>query len=216
MLPRLERNYEVRYLRRGEEGLLKTLQQALSTDVRNVPIETTWRAKEEQLKKPLIVFLDQVEELYARPIADLPDELDQLLKAVKAVFGDPQRRPNGKLVLGFRKEWLAELESQLVAYELPRTKVFLEPLDRRGIIDVVCGPARSARLRERYPEAVDSGLLLDIVALHTTPPKLASWLGHGCQLSFVVSQRMYVSSTPRAVSQSRLDCSSRQKFIPHR
>ena len=61
-------------------------------------------------------------------------------------------------MLGFRKEWLAELESHLVAYELPRTKVFLEPLDRRGIIEVVRGPARSARLRERYGLTVEDGL----------------------------------------------------------
>ena len=158
LLPRLERSHEVRYLRRGEGGLLKTLQRALSTETPNAPVETAWRMKEEQLKKPLIIILDQVEELYTRPISDMPDELDQLLKAVKATFGDPQRRPNGKLVLGFRKEWLAELESQLVAHELPRTKVFLEPLDRRGIIEVVSGPARTARLRERYGLTIEHGL----------------------------------------------------------
>ena len=44
------------------------------------------------------------------------------------------------MVLGFRKEWLADLETHLVDYELPRTKVFLEPLDRRGVIEVVQGP----------------------------------------------------------------------------
>ncbi len=37
----------------------------------DVPIETAWRVKEEQTGKPLIVFLDQVEELYTRPIADI-------------------------------------------------------------------------------------------------------------------------------------------------
>ena len=51
-------------------------------------------------------------------IADMPDELDQLLKVLQATFDDPNRRPQGKLVLGFRKEWLAELESHLVSYEL--------------------------------------------------------------------------------------------------
>jgi hypothetical protein len=74
------------------------------------------------------------------------------------MFCGSDRRPAGKLVLGFRKEWLAELESQLIAYELPRTKIFLEPLDRRGIIEVVQGPARSKRLRERYGLTVEDGL----------------------------------------------------------
>jgi len=114
--------------------------------------------KEQQTDKPLIVFLDQVEECFTRPIADMPDELDQLLKVVQATFGDPNRRPQGKLVLGFRKEWLAELESHLVSYELPRTKVFLERLDRRGIIEVVLGPTRSERLHERYGLTVEDGL----------------------------------------------------------
>ncbi len=248
LIPRLEQAYEVCYVRRGEGGLLDALKRAFLPEVAGLPIEAAWRVKEEQLHKPLILFLDQVEELYTRPLVDVPDEFEQLLKVVKAIFSDPNHRPQGKLVLGFRKEWLAELEAQLVAYELPRTKVFLEPLDRRGIIEVVQGPSKSKRLvakygltvedglaeiiadellsdrdsaiaptlqilltkmwakateanyehprfsqelyqqlkrdgillrdflnqqiaafRQKYPEAVDSGLLLDIVALHTTP-----------------------------------------------
>lgn len=158
LIPRLEHAHEVRYLRRTAGGLLDTLQLAFLPEASEVPIETAWRAKEAQVNKPLIVFLDQLEELYTRPIAGLPDELDQLLRVVKATFSDPNCRPQGKLVLGFRKEWLAELESHLVGYELPRTKVFLEPLDRRGIIEVVRGPARSTRLRERYGLTVEDGL----------------------------------------------------------
>lgn len=158
LMPRLEQSCEVRYLRRRTGGLLDTLQVAFLPEASNVPIETAWLAKEEQLKKPLIVFLDQVEEFYTQPIEDLPDELDQLLRVVKATFNDPKCRPKGKLVLGFRKEWLAELEAQLVAYDLDRAKVPLEPLDRDGIIEVVQGPTRSARLRERYGLKVEKGL----------------------------------------------------------
>lgn len=155
LIPRLQLHYEVHYLRRGPGGLLETLQEAF---IPGVQIESAWREKEQQTHKPLIVFLDQVEELYTRPLADVPDELNQLLKVVKAVFCDASHRPQGKLVLGFRKEWLAELESQLIAHELPRTKVFLEPLDRRGIVEVVRGPVRSVRLRERYGLSVEADL----------------------------------------------------------
>lgn len=158
LLPRLERDHEVRYLRRTQGGLLDTLQLAFLPEASDVPIEKAWRAKEKRAGKPLIVFLDQVEEVYTRTIADLPDELEQLLLVVKAAFGDPSRRPQGKLVLGFRKEWLAELETQLVDYKLPQTKVYLEPLDRRGIIEVVSGPARSEPLRDRYGLTVEDGL----------------------------------------------------------
>lgn len=158
LIPRLEQEYEVRYLRRTESGLLDTLGLAFLPEAADQPIETAWRVKEEQTGKPLIVFLDQVEECYTRPLADLPDELDQLLKVVQATFVQADQRPRGKLVLGFRKEWLAELEMHLVGKELPRSKVFLEPLDRRGIIEVVQGPARFARLRERYGLTVEDGL----------------------------------------------------------
>ena len=247
LIPRLQRDYEVRYLRRTQSGLLETLRSAFSPDDSDTPVETAWRQTEERAGKPLIVFLDQVEELYTHPSTECPDELDLLLRALQATFNNPNTRPKGKLVLGFRKEWLAELETQLIEYEVPRSKVFLEPLDRRGIIEVVQGPARSERLRghyglnveddlaeiiaddlledrdsaiaptlqilltklwtkaaeenyehprfsqnlyldlkrdgillrdflnqqiaafrERYPEAVDSGMLLDIVAMHTT------------------------------------------------
>lgn len=43
-------------------------------------------------------------------------------------------------------------------YQLPRTKVFLKPLDRRGVIEVVLGPAHFERLRERYALKVEEGL----------------------------------------------------------
>jgi hypothetical protein len=167
---------------------------------------------------------------------------------VKATFGDPNRRPQGKLVLGFRKEWLAELESHWSPTNCRAPRCFSnrwtaaalskwcwdrpapsgcasgtgltvedglaeiiadDLLEDRGsaIAPDVADPAdqdvdqghrrelrasalqpelyqhlkrdgillrdflnqQIAAFRERYPEAVDSGLLLDIVALHTTP-----------------------------------------------
>jgi hypothetical protein len=81
LIPRLERDMKSATATHGEGGLLDTLQLAFFPEASDVPIESAWRVKEEQLGKPLIVFLDQVEEFYTRPIADLPDELDQLLKS---------------------------------------------------------------------------------------------------------------------------------------
>jgi len=158
LIPRLERDYTVRYRRRSAEGLLATLRSAFPAEGIEVPIKTAWRQQEEQLGKPLIIFLDQVEELYTRPIADEPDELDKFLQTLKVTFGDSNARPMGKLVLGFRKEWLAELEAQLIERSLPRTRVFLEPLDRRGIIEVVRGPTLSERLRKHYGLTVEDDL----------------------------------------------------------
>ncbi len=66
------------------------------------------------------------------------------------LFADPGRRPQGRLILGFRKEWLAEIEKRLEERRLPRAKVFLERLSQAGIVEVVAGPARVPRLRNRY------------------------------------------------------------------
>jgi len=158
LIPRLERDYEVRYLRRSSDGLLETLQSVFGTESTVLGLDPAWRKQEERTGKPLIVFLDQVEEVFTRPVAGLTDEMDQFIQALEVIFNDPARRPKGKLVLGFRKEWLAELETHLVNHEIPRSKVFLQPLDRRGVIEVVRGPTESRRLRDHYGLTVEDDL----------------------------------------------------------
>ncbi|MEZ5944565.1 MAG: CHAT domain-containing protein [Planctomycetaceae bacterium] len=251
LIPRLERDHDVYYLRRdAQQGLVGTLGLAFLPEAADVPLIDAWRAKELHTGRPLIIVLDQVEEAFTRPMqhASSADELTELLDTISGIFKSQQSRPRGRLILSFRKEWLAEFEAKLQEYEIPRTKVFLEALDRRGVISVVRGPADVSRLaqhyeleiegdlaeiiaddllddrdaaiaptlqilltkmwmratalsptkprftrdlyldlkrngillrdflnqqfaifREKYPEVVDSGLLLDLVALHTTP-----------------------------------------------
>ena len=158
LFPRLEHDHEVRYLRRRESGLLDTLLSAFGSVASEVSAGDAWRVKEEKLERPLVVVLDQVEEAYTRPNPNLLDEVEQFLRVLQETFEDSARRPRGKLVLGFRKEWLAEIEARLTDHELARTRVFLEPLDRRGIIEVVEGPARSERLREQYRLTVEENI----------------------------------------------------------
>ena len=88
------------------------------------------------------MVLDQVEESLTRTDTDRPEELAELIAALAEVFVRPDDRPRGKLVLGFRMEWLAVIERRLSEALLPRAKMFLEPLDRQGIIEAVRGPGR--------------------------------------------------------------------------
>jgi WD40 repeat protein len=163
--PRLEAGFEVRYARRDKDlGLLGTLhafeQQATS-------LRDAWLGLEQRLHRPVIIILDQLEEVFTRPNANLPDELDVFLNAVQTLTGNP--RPQGKLILGFRKEWLAEIERRLEAHGLPFVKRFLEPLDHDGVIDAIRGPSTSKRLIEKYgleihadlPEAIAQDMLED-------------------------------------------------------
>lgn len=158
VLPRLRRDHDVVYLRRGGDGLVATLKAALFEGPSNGSIKEAWLAREQQRRQPFVVFLDQIEEVYTRPLKQHPNELDDLLLIVKEIFGDSRQRPRGKLVLSFRKEWLADIEARLKEFELSRTKVYLERLDRRGILEVVVGPTLSQRLRHHYGLTIEVGL----------------------------------------------------------
>jgi hypothetical protein len=154
LLPRLEASHAIRYLRRDQErGLLGTFEAALRPEAaagdtsHGLDLARAWLAREVELGKPLLVILDQVEEVYTRPQAASPHELAEFMRAMQAIFPYSGSRPQGKLILGFRKEWLAEIVKRLESRKLYYNEVFLEPLDRKGIVEAVSGPARTESLR---------------------------------------------------------------------
>lgn len=164
VVPRLSPAQQVRYVRRDRAlGLLGTLGSALAapgvapghtpTDV-----AATWHAAEAAAGRPITVILDQVEEAFTRARAEEANEIDAFVAQLQAVFAAPDRRPSGRLVLGFRKEWLAEIEARLRVATLPWSKLYLDRLDRRGIVEIIEGPARVARLRQQYRLSIASGL----------------------------------------------------------
>lgn len=165
LIPRLEQSCEVRYLRRDQEaGLLGTLRGTFFEAGTSVSVSGSmhfandWLDLERQLGKPLVIILDQVEEVVTRRNPDHPHEIEDFLNELEAMFGKRQERPAGRLVLGFRKEWLAEVEARLAERKLPRAKVFLERLGRLGVIEAVQGPTRSKRLQDQYGLTVEDGL----------------------------------------------------------
>jgi WD40 repeat protein len=160
LVPRLEAGGSaVRYRRRDPQGGLSgSLQDALQPDGKRTALGETWRSEEARLGRPLVVFLDQVEEVFTRHNPAQPHELDEFLTGLVAALGNRENRPHGKLVLSFRKEWLAELDRRLAEAKLPRSKMFLKPLDRRGIIEAIRGPARPGRLQRQYRLAIEDGL----------------------------------------------------------
>jgi len=158
LMPRLESSHAIQYHRRQQEsGLLGSVLEALGA-TEKMTIAQAWLTLENAHQKPAIVILDQVEEVYTRPNPDLPDELQKFLEALALAFVDSVKRPRGKLILGFRKEWLAEMEKRLSDNELFHTKIFLERLDRDGIIEAITGPARVARLQQHYGLRITDGL----------------------------------------------------------
>ncbi len=160
LLPRLQAaGHEVRYCRRDQQkGLSKSLRDMTEFTGKSTLLNEAWHEEEARRARPLFLFLDQVEEVFTRPSAALPRELDDFVAILKVALANRANRPRGKLVLGFRKEWLAEIERRLAEAKIAYVKVFLQPLDRRGIIEAILGPARLGRLQLQYRLAIESGL----------------------------------------------------------
>ena len=168
LAPRLEATHAVAYARRDRAlGLLGTLRKQLAiTDADRKVSATAWLAAEQQAGKPLVLILDQVEEVFTRRNPDQPRELEEFAAALRSIDaptaagpdGGAAARPAGVLLLGFRKERLAELESALRSESIDFAKVFLAPLDEAGIQDAFWGPVHNERLAAKYGLTIEEQL----------------------------------------------------------
>ncbi len=142
LLPRLESKYDVIYRRREPENGMDWEINELLQHRKNAT-------------QPYTIVADQIEEIFTRPNPNRPDEFANLLRVI-----DEQHSAagNGKIILVFRKEWLAEIEDQAAAREIPFAKVFLDRLDRAGVMRAISGPSRSQRCRDHYHLTVEQGL----------------------------------------------------------
>ncbi len=161
---RLELSSVVQYSRRdGSKDLKTCFEEAIEKD---------WLALEENKKKPVVVILDQVEEVFTRARDESDAELAEFLDVLAPLFADGARRPKGRILLSFRKEWLSEIRECLKLRDLPFNEYYLGRLDAKGIAEVVHGLTRTRRLRDHYRATVTSGLG-DIIArdLHESDKK---------------------------------------------
>ena len=155
LTPRLEASHEVAYMRRGGvRGLTGTLIDALQSaghaaETFGDDFGAAWRAREEATGKPLVVILDQVEEAWIRPL-NSGREAEDLAVALRSIFAIQENRPRGRLILSFRKEWLAEVLRLVDAEALPRFRVEVTHLGRDAIAEIVAGPQSSERLKRHY------------------------------------------------------------------
>lgn len=157
--PRLDYSYRVQYYRRDPTlGLSGTYYHALRSMEIKASLEKDWRSIEIEIGRPVILILDQIEEVFTRPAKTHPRELEDFFDLLTHIFSNLDRRPRGRLLLSFRKEWIPEIERQLVDRKLPHTRLFVDRLDRAGIIEVVSAPQRFNRLVEKYGIRVEEGV----------------------------------------------------------
>jgi WD40 repeat protein len=194
LLPRLEHEYTPIYLRRDRKiGLLNTFANGISPDSSEDRIDSQaifdqWFAIEQEVQKPLIVILDQVEEAFTRPLLNTnPDtELKDLFQVLSDGFNSTKEKPQGKIILAYRKEYHPEIKSHLNHFGIPSTELFLRPMSRSGIIEAIEGVAKHNWLKDKYGlkiEEESNGRLPDIIAddlledqKSTIAPILQIWL----------------------------------------
>jgi WD40 repeat protein len=202
LMPRLEARHRVLYRRWDKDlGLLCTLTRMLEGD-RADTIGQLWNTLERP-DQPVVAILDQVEEIFTQdPHPHLiEEEFSEFFQALHDLFGDPAHRPKGRLILGFRKEWLAEIEKQCQQYDLSYRSIFLRPIDKRGIHEAVEGPRRLRRqLRDKYHLRIEEGLATSIAErLHSDRDSpIAPTLQ-------ILLQRLWEEATHKAKSAPRFD-----------
>lgn len=105
---------------------------------------------------PLVLILDQVEEVFTRRREEGPiAELQALMNLIIELFGDYDSCIKGKLILSFRKEWYAELDDVSNHNGVRRSNFHVKALDKNRIVDVIRGPIDDERLSEHYQLTID-------------------------------------------------------------
>lgn len=176
LAPRLETKCSIVTVRRdAKTGLVGAIEHALPpTD--GLALSERWRKKEAALGKPFVVVLDQVEEAFTQPLpnedGEVSGELSAFCDIVHSVFDEETACPAGRIVLSFRKEWLAEIEEALGrGHVATMRRVTIKRLGRRGVSEAIVGPAE--RTNGHYRLSVDpllvEGLRNSLVSDPTTP-----------------------------------------------
>ncbi|HEX8433543.1 serine protease [Archangium sp.] len=169
LFPRLEADWDVRYRRRSQElGLLGGLAAELGCgSLEPQAIEEAWRARENsQGVKPLLILLDQVEEIFTRPRPTSGAPTDAAKEELNALVGVLHRHyvglaepPRSRLILSFRKDWQSEIEAAIKTWSMNAGAVFIPPVDRAAVKEIMLGLERDKRLRDRYQLTIEPELV---------------------------------------------------------
>ena len=175
LTPRLEIEHQVVYIRRNpQRGLKGALKEALyplapqNHQPRSFHLGHLWGQIEAIRQKPLIVIVDQIEEAFTRPFdfqkqaGEKPTfqfkpewELQQFILTLREIF-EGNSPPKGKVILAYRKEYLAEIKAAFEAGKMAYTEVFLERLKRDDIIQAIEGISERPRTKAKYRLSIES------------------------------------------------------------
>ncbi|MFK7971546.1 MAG: CHAT domain-containing protein [Bacteroidia bacterium] len=158
LFPRLEESHDIVYLRRDPTvGLSAMLKQLFD---KKEDIKKAWQDREAESGKSFLLIMDQVEEAYTRPLEGTGPkvELELFVSLLKTIVGNPQDRPNGGILLAFRKEYFPEINAIMKESEIPRQGLFLQPMGKQDVIAAVKGLTHTERLTNHYKLTVEEEL----------------------------------------------------------
>lgn len=121
-------------------------------------LKTAWLAVEKHIQKPMVLIMDQVEEAYTRGTGDVKLEFTEFFSNLKNLLHNRSSSIQGKLVLSFRKEYQSEVDHYCKNFELSRSYIFLEHIDKGDIQDLFRGFEQNPRLKSRYNLTVANGV----------------------------------------------------------
>ncbi|MGB6687160.1 MAG: CHAT domain-containing protein [Terracidiphilus sp.] len=147
LLPRLDGQVDYVCLRRNA-NLIDDLHRAIGGESNDAA--RAWLASD----KPKLIILDQVEEAITHSSGSTK-EIGEFIDRLAEIFSLRQPGSKARLILSFRKEYLAEIRNALVE-KIPEgaspliQDFWLERLDFEAVKEVVTGPVRSSALRKKY------------------------------------------------------------------
>ena len=175
LMPRLETGFRVKYFRRSGELLL--------SEAMNLSLDANNWLEEEQQSGPTCIILDQAEEPFQSSVTGQSSEIQDFMTEIRNSFQAPDDRPQGRLVLSFRKEWLQEWTNLFRENAVPFRTISVGSLSNKGIQEIVLGLASSERLRNFYNiRSIDDSLAEYLSVLlsndigGSTSPLLQIWM----------------------------------------
>lgn len=145
IIPRLSVEHSVVYLR---SNLLAEFYQEFLAEYENNDLANFWIDFEQKKGKSLYIILDQFEELLIDSVSET--EIISFFTLIKNIFKNPQHAPQGKLILSYRKEFHAEIESFCLNEELPFSTKFVKRLSKQNILEIIEGVVKIPRIKNKY------------------------------------------------------------------
>ncbi len=170
LLPRLKAVQQVYYSRADTNTSgLDALASLFNCSPDSASIIDNWKEAEKESGRPITVILDQFERSVISHDTSLTHEEHSSKLQGSNDLNDPfiiftqelsttEGRPEGKLVLSYRKEYLAEIEDRFITAKVEYQKQFLDELDWLGIHEAISGISNDPATAKKYHLTVENGL----------------------------------------------------------